>query len=156
MIIFVLGLLASLPAIAEVTVRNAWVRATVSGQDTTGAYLTLVSGTDAALTSITSPVARTVELHSMRMDGGVMKMRPVARLELPAGKPVELGPSGYHVMLMGLAHPVQVGQSIPLTLSIVDAKGKASKVQVSATVRPLGTTGDAPPMPMPDHAGHMH
>src|SRR5947209_1742956 len=83
----------ALPGWGQVKAQDAWVRGTVPGQDTTAAYMRLQSTTDVVVTGATSPVAKLVELHSMSMAGGIMKMRGVPRLVLAAGKPVELTPS---------------------------------------------------------------
>jgi acyl-CoA synthetase (AMP-forming)/AMP-acid ligase II len=76
----------------------------------------LQSAQDAKLLSAQSPVAGVVEVHEMAMDGGVMKMRAVPSLALPAGKAVELKPGGYHVMLMDLKGQVKDGDTVPVTL----------------------------------------
>jgi copper(I)-binding protein len=86
-----LAMTVSLAAQAQVTVKDAWVRATVPQQKATGAFMQLQSAQDAKLLSAQSPVAGVVEVHEMAMDGGVMKMRAVPSLALPAGKAVEDG-----------------------------------------------------------------
>jgi copper(I)-binding protein len=83
-----------------------------------------------------------VELHEMKMDGGVMKMKAIERLPLPAGQTVALKPGGYHVMLMGLAQPLNAGDSIPVTLTFEDKAGKKQTLEVKAQVRSL--TAGAP------------
>ncbi len=86
-----LGLLLALvaaPSWADVTIADAWVRGTVPGQKATGAFMQITSPTDAALVAAASPVAKTVEIHEMKMDGGMMRMRAVQQIPLPAGKPV--------------------------------------------------------------------
>src|SRR6476661_1951876 len=80
----------------SVKVENAWARATVPGQKTGGIYVDLTSANDAALVAAGSPVAARAELHSMSMDGGVMRMRALPRIELPARKTVKLAPGGMH------------------------------------------------------------
>ncbi len=92
---------------AQVAVIDAWVRGTVAGQQATGAYMQLKSATDTALVAAASPVAGVVEIHEMKMDGGVMKMSAIKRLAVPAGKATELKPGGYHVMLMELKQPLK-------------------------------------------------
>ena len=139
-------LAASAPAAAQVTVSDAWVRGVVPGQMATGAFMRLTAKTDLTLVAAASPVAKVVEVHEMKMDGGVMRMGAVDRLPLPAGKPVELKPGGYHVMLMGLTGALKDGDTVPLTLTVVDSAGKAQQVAVRATVRGLGM---APPPRMP-------
>ena len=142
-------------ASAAVTVRDAWVRGTVPGQDTTVAYMKLSASASVALVRASTPVAKSIELHSMRLESGVMRMRGEARLELPAGKTVELAPSGQHLMLMGLARPLAAGETVPLELTFEDANGSRSTVQVSAKVQPLSATGANAP-PGHDMAGHTH
>ena len=137
----------ALPAAAQVTVTDPWARATVAGQKTSGAFLQLTSATDAVLVGAASPVAKIVEIHEMKMDAGVMKMAAVDKLPLPAGKPVELAPGGYHVMLMDLTRPLKAGETIPLTLTIADPAGRTQKVEVRAAVRALTATPPAPKKP---------
>jgi copper(I)-binding protein len=133
--IALLGL--ALPALAQTTVSDAWVRASVPHQPSTGAFMTLTASTDSKLVGVASPVAKTVQVHEMTMNGDVMGMKEVKAVELPAGKPVSLDPKGYHVMLMGLTQQVNEGEKVPLTLTIEDAKGAKETVEVQADVRPL-------------------
>src|SRR5689334_6601225 len=94
----------SLPAFAaDVTVTDAWIRASVQGQATSGAYMTLAAREPLVLTGASTPVAAVAEVHQMRMDGDVMRMGPVeGGLKLVPGTPVELKPGGFHIMLMSL------------------------------------------------------
>jgi periplasmic copper chaperone A len=130
--------LASASAFAEVTVKDAWVRGTVAAQKTTGAFMTLTSSEDAKVVAVRSPVAKEAEIHQSMMHDGVAHMHPAESLALPSGQAVQLKPGGYHVMLMGLAKPVFPGDKVPMTLTIEDAKGKRSTLEVQAVVRPLG------------------
>jgi hypothetical protein len=134
---------AALPAVAQVVVTDAWVRGTVAGQKATGAFMQLKSATDASLVGAASPVAGIVEVHEMKMEGGMMKMNAVDRLPLPAGKTVELKPGGYHVMLMDLKQPLKEGETVPVTLTFEDKAGKKQTVEVKAPVRPLAA-GSSP------------
>jgi periplasmic copper chaperone A len=131
---------------AQVSVKDPWVRGTVAGQGATGAFMQLSSPSDTALVGASTPVAKIVEIHEMKVEGGVMKMSAVDKLALPAGKPVDLKPGGYHVMLMALREPLKEGQTVPITLTFEDRTGKRSSMDVKATVRPL-TGGDAPGKP---------
>jgi copper(I)-binding protein len=133
----------ALPAFAQIAVADPWVRGTVAGQKATGVFMQLKSATDTALVGASSPVARIVEIHEMKMDGGVMKMSAIDKLPLPAGKSVELKPGGYHVMLMDLTQELKEGQSVPMTLTFEDKAGKKSAVEVKASVRAL-TAGNPP------------
>ena len=135
--LFALSALSALSAAAQVRVEDAWVRSTVQDQRTTGAFMKLTSASDSSLVAVASPVAGVAEIHESSMRGGVMRMRAVPSVPLPAHKPVELKPGGYHVMLMALAQPVNVGQTVPLTLTFEDKAGKRTSVDVKAVVRSL-------------------
>ena len=135
---FAFALSVALPAVAaEVTVTEAWVRGTVAGQRATGAFMTLTARADMALVGASSPVAKVVEVHEMALDGGVMKMRAVSRIDLPAGKPVALKPGGYHVMLMALQAPVAEGTKVPIALEFEARGGQRTIVTIEAPVRAL-------------------
>lgn len=135
-----LGLaLSPLAAGAEVAVKDAWVRATVPTQTTTGAFMTLTSTEDAKVVEARSPVAGSVEIHESMVMGGHAHMHEVEALELPAGKPVQLRPGGYHVMLMGLTRPVKAGDKVPLQLVVEGRDGKRTTLEVTAEARPIGS-----------------
>lgn len=119
---------------AAVDVQGAWARATVQGQKATGAFMKLTAKDNAKLVSASSPAAGVVEIHEMKMDGGVMKMRAIPSLDLPAGKAVELKPGGYHVMLMDLKEPLKKETTVPITLVVKDDKGVESKVELTVPV----------------------
>ncbi|WP_085632685.1 MULTISPECIES: copper chaperone PCu(A)C [unclassified Pseudomonas] len=124
-------------ASAQTKVDDAWVRATVASQPATGAFMTVTADSDSKLVKVASPVAKDVQIHEMSMKDDVMKMGPVASVDLPAGKAVTFDPSGYHVMLMGLTGQVKEGDSVPLTLTVENAKGDKETVEVKAAVRSL-------------------
>lgn len=136
-------LFAAFPVMAQVTVKDPWVRATVSAQKATGAFMQITSVQDARLVGVSSPVAGVVEVHEMTMDKDVMKMRAVKGLDLPAGKNVELKPGGYHVMLMDLKQQMKEGDSVPVTLVVEGKDGKRSTIEVKAPVRALAAVGKA-------------
>jgi copper(I)-binding protein len=126
---------ASVPASAQVEVKSAWVRGTVGAQMTTGAYMELKSAKDGSLVGVESPIAGLAEVHEMRMDKNVMRMRGIPKLELPAGRTVELKPGGYHVMLIDLKRPLNKGDSVPLKLRIENKDKSITTVEVRAEVR---------------------
>ena len=130
---------ATLPAwAANVGVTDAWARATMPGQKVSGAYMQLRSDADARLVGASSPAVPRVEVHEMKMDGDVMRMREVKAIELPKGKTVSLEPGGYHIMLMNLAKPIAAGEIIPLVLT-VESGGKQQTIEVKAEARaPMG------------------
>jgi copper(I)-binding protein len=131
---------AALAQPSQLEVNNAWARATAGKQDTGVAYATIQSPTADRLVSASTPVAKKAELHTMSMRDMVMKMRPLAGLGIPAEQPVTLKPGGEHIMLLGLNHPLRVGQSFPLTLDFE----KAGPRTVTVTVEKAGATGPGP------------
>lgn len=144
---------AAAPAWAQVKVEGAWARATVQGQKATGAFMKLTAPQATRLVAVSTPVAGVAEIHEMKMDGGVMKMRGVPALDLPANQAVELKPGSYHLMLMDLKAPLGKDGSVPLTLTFQDAKGVQSQQQVVLPV----TTGMPQGMsPAHGHGEHKH
>lgn len=132
------ALIAAAAAAADaVSVKDAWVRATAPGQKVAGAYMELTSRAEAALVAAASPAAARAELHTMAMEGGVMKMRPVERVALPAGKTVKLAPGGLHVMLVDIKRPLKEGEKVALTLTVELADRTRATVAVEAPVRSL-------------------
>ena len=131
---------------APVKVEGAWARATVQGQKGTGAFMSLTAKEGMTLVGVSSPVAGVAEVHEMKMEGDIMKMRAMPILDLPAGKKVDLKPGGYHVMLMDLKAPLAKDSTMPLTLTFKDAKGVQSKLELKlpvSTAAPAAMTGDA-------------
>ncbi|WP_460653260.1 copper chaperone PCu(A)C [Kribbella endophytica] len=109
----------------SVLVEDAWVRTTAGAKDTTmtAAFMSLTNPGNAEikLTSATSPVAGTVQLHEMTMKDGKMVMQEKAGgIVVPAGSHAHLAPSGDHVMLMDLKQPLKPGDEVPLTLKFSD------------------------------------
>lgn len=140
-----LGLLA--PALAQtpppVKVEQAWVRPSVAGQHGTGGYMKLTARETVRLVGVSSPVAGVAEVHEIKMEGDVMKMRALQSLELPGGKTVELKPGGLHLMLMDLKQPLAKGSMIPVTLLLRDARGADSRVETQLLVSPVAPGGAA-------------
>ena len=130
---------AVLAQTGQLEVSNAWARATPAKAENGVAYLTIRSPTPDRLVSVSSPAAKKAELHRMEMAGMVMKMRPLAGLDIPAGEPITLRPSGEHIMLMGLNGPLREGQSFPLTLTFE----KAGAREVSVAIEKPGAAGPA-------------
>lgn len=103
---------------AALTVQDAWAAPTPAGVDVAAGYATISNGTNVAdhLLSASSPRAERVEIHEMSMDGAVMQMRMVERLEIPARGEVQLNPGGMHFMFSGVTAPFEAGQTIPVRL----------------------------------------
>ena len=133
-------LAAAAAAHGQVEARGAWVRGTVPGQTTAGAYMELTSDRRASLLGAESPAAGGAEIHEMKMEGNVMRMRAVPRLELPPGKTVELKPGGHHMMLVGLKRPLKKGDLVPIRLKIELSDKTVKTIQVLAEVRELAAT----------------
>lgn len=129
-----------------VEVSQAWVRATGPGQMATGGFMHLTARSAMKLVAVSTPAAGVAEVHEMRMEGDVMKMRAVPALELPAGKTIELKPGGYHLMLMDLRQPFTKGSTVPMTLRFRDAKGAESRLELKV---PVGAAA-------PVEAAHKH
>jgi copper(I)-binding protein len=127
--------LAASAAHAQVTVDKPWVRTTVAQQSTSAAYMTITSTNGGKLVAASSPIAGAVDVHEMKMEGDMMRMRDVAALPLPAGKPVELKAGGFHMMLTGLKAPLKAGDVVPIKLVVEDAKGKRETVDVKAIAK---------------------
>ena len=126
----------------EVKVSKAWTRATAPGQDSASVQLTITSKKDATLIGVASGSAQSGEIHSMVMEGDVMKMRALESLPLPAKTPVTLGSDGNHLMLVGLKNPLKAGRKLPFALTVKFADGRTSVIRVLAVIKPLETTGD--------------
>ena len=135
----------------SVEVKDAWARATPGKAETGAAYLTIETATGDRLTGISTPVAGKAELHEMKTESGVMKMRALGEVDLPAGQAVVLKPGATHIMLLGLKHPLRPGESFPLTLDFA----KSGKREVSVTVEKMGAMGQnehaSGSMAMPGH-----
>ena len=131
-------------------VQLALTRATVPGQKAPGAFMKPTAKDGSKLVSASSPAAGVTEVHEMKMEGDVMKMRAIPGLDLPAGKTVELKPGGYHVMLMDLKAPLVKDTMVDVTLVFKDAKGMESKQEVKMPVNM------AAPAAAGGHAGMKH
>lgn len=122
---------------ADLTISEPWVRGTVPAQKATGAFMSLSSKAGVRIVGASSPAAGVTEIHSMVMEGGVMKMRPMDVLEVPSGQTVELKPGGYHVMLMQLKAPISEGSTVPITFMVEGADKKVEAVSFEAPTRSL-------------------
>ena len=116
-----------------ITIGHPYARATAAGQPTGGGFMKFVNGgANDKLLSVSAEVSNSVEIHEMKMEGDVMKMRQVDGIELPASKTVELKPGGYHVMFIGLKAPLKVGDKFPVKLKFEKAGEVTVEVKVEA------------------------
>lgn len=121
----------------DVTVNDAWSRASVPGQANGSVALTITSTSDAKLVAVATPVSESAEIHTMSMDDGVMKMRQLDFLPLPANQAVNLGPGGDHLMLFGLKKALKAGNEIPLTLTIKFSDNHTKKIKIRAKIKAI-------------------
>jgi copper(I)-binding protein len=147
-----LALLIAAPAVARdytlgnLQIGEPWTRATPASAAAGGGYLTVTNkGTTAdRLVSAKSPASGAVQIHEMKMEGNVMRMRErEGGLEIPPGATVALAPGGLHLMLMGLKAPLQQGTTVPVTLVFE----KAGPIDVEMQVQAIGAAAPG---------GHQH
>jgi copper(I)-binding protein len=137
LLLSIVALLCAAQAVAgEVAVNSAWVRATAPGQDSAAVSLVITSQKNARLVAVSSPASASAEMHSMKHENGMMMMRAVEALPLPAKHEVILG-AGDHIMLTGLKQALKAGESVALTLTVEFADKRKEEVTVKAEVRPL-------------------
>src|SRR4051812_37122602 len=143
------GVLAAGYTLGTLQIGQPWARATPRGAAVAGAYLSVTNTGPTAdrLVGGSIAVANRFEFHSMEMEDGIAKMRPVTGgLEIKPGQTVELKPGGLHVMLLGLKQPLQQGQRLKGTLVFE----KAGKIDVEFSVESIAATGAG----SGEHAGH--
>jgi periplasmic copper chaperone A len=128
-------------ATSQIAISDAWSRQTAQGQDAGGAFM-MIANTGSApdrLTGGTSEVAGEVQVHTMTMEGGVMRMRELADgLEIPAGGNAALAPGANHIMLMDLKRPLEMGEMVPLTLTFEKAGPVEVMLEVRSVTGPVG------------------
>lgn len=132
---FGLLLTTSLSAWAEVTIADAWVRATAPGQQVGAAYMTLTSQTPSELVYVEASASEAAEIHSMSMRNGVMKMRTLESLSLAPNKPAKFAPGGYHIMLIDLKAPLKVGEKVKFRLCFKDKKNQITEQEIILPVK---------------------
>jgi copper(I)-binding protein len=138
-VLLLLAALAAAPAWGQVSIENAWARATPPGAKIAAGYLTIrnAGGAD-RLVSASSPAAEKVETHVSLKDGDVSRMRPVKGYDVPAKGKLELIPGGMHLMLVNVRAPLKEGDKLPLVLKFE----KAGEIRTELSVRPLGASAN--------------
>jgi hypothetical protein len=144
-------MVAAVPAFAQssIQIEKPWARATPAGAKTGAAYMTIDNKSNVTdrLTGASSDVAKTLQIHEMKVVEGTMKMREIpGGLPVPAGGSVVLKPGGFHVMLIELNQPLKAGETFALTLVFE----KAGKVSIKVPVEAMGASHDSMP-----GMGHM-
>lgn len=120
---------------AEVKISDAWVRANVPGQSVGAAYMTFTSPQESTLVYAETESAGLVEIHSMSMENGVMKMRMLDELALKANQPEKLAPGGFHLMLFDLVQPLKAGEQVKFRLCFKDAAGKITDQFITVPIK---------------------
>ena len=151
--VLAVGMAASAQQAAPVAAHGAWARASVQGQQATGVFVTLVAREPLTLVGASSPVAGVTELHEMKLEGDVMRMRAIDALPLAAGKPVQLRPGGDHLMLQQLKAPLRPDSTIPVTLTFRTAAGEQRQLALQVPVSATPPKDAAAPS---SAAGHKH
>jgi copper(I)-binding protein len=144
--------IAQAEQIGALSISQAWTRATPPRAQTAGGFLTIENTGDAPdrLIGASSPIASQVEIHEMRMDNGVMVMRPAADgITIPAGGSVTLAPGGFHIMFMQLKEGLAEGDAVTVELSFEHA----GNIEVVFPVESIGAAG---PATAPEHGADMH
>jgi hypothetical protein len=116
-------------------ISDVWVKATLPGASVSAAYMQIQSERAVKLVKVESPAAGLVELHNMNMKDGVMEMKAMDAVDVPAGKQVTLKPGGMHVMMMKVNQPIKAGDKVPLILTFEGADKKPLVVKLDATAR---------------------
>lgn len=140
----------------EIDIKNAWVRTAVPGQSATGAFMTITHKNGAKLVRGASPAAGVTEIHEMKMEGDIMKMRALPQgLDLPAGKAVALAPGGYHLMLLDLKAALPKDTLVPVTLWFKDDRGVETQLDLKLPVA-ANAPGGKPGEPGKASVEHKH
>jgi len=130
--------------VGSIRITAPWARATPKGASSGAAYMTITnnSQTPDRVTCVSSDASAECQIHTMTMDNGVMKMRPVEDgLEIKPGETVTLKPSSLHVMLMDIKQPLEQGKTVEATLRFE----KAGTVKVEFPVAAIGASGPGAP-----------
>ncbi|MEM8744131.1 MAG: copper chaperone PCu(A)C [Pseudomonadota bacterium] len=128
-------------------IQSPWVRTTIPDRPSAG-YMKIqnTGGTADAIVSASSPDAERIELHTHLMENGVMKMRPVEKIEVPANGSAELKSGGLHLMIFGVKKPLKDGEALPITVVFEKAGPVEMDFKITSIARDKGTRGS--------HSGH--
>ncbi len=130
----------------SIVVKDPWGRATITNRPgVTYAMIHNMGSESDKLMSASSPIAERVEIHTHKMSDGVMQMRKIDALEIPANGMTMLKPGGHHLMMFGLSNALKKGQMVKVTLAFE----KAGSVEIMVPVGAIGASG-------PDHSGHSN
>ena len=127
-------LLACSKQAPEINITDNWVRATAEGQDVGAAYMTITSASDTSLVKVESSASDSIEIHSMSMENGIMKMRMLEQLDLKAKTPNKLTPGGFHLMLFDLKKPLKAGETVSFSLHFKNQAGKEILATISSPI----------------------
>jgi copper(I)-binding protein len=142
-LVLTLAVATAAQAAAPLAVSGAWSRPAVAGTNGVGYLVVTNAGKPDVLVKVETPLAARVEMHSSSMAGGVMSMKKVERVPVPAGGQAAFAPGGYHLMLIGLTKTLKAGDKVPAALTFASG----AKVQTAFAVG----TGAGPPAMGPMH-----
>jgi copper(I)-binding protein len=139
LVVFLLAMMTR-PVLAEVAasiqVDKQFARPAIQRQANSAIYMELRNGgSNAALVSATSEASHVVELHTHINDNGLMRMRKIDRIELPAGQDVRLQPGGLHIMLIGLKRDLVLGEQVDFTLKFDDGSEQTVTAPIQRNMR---------------------
>lgn len=147
------GALVAAPGLAQVSAENGVIRQPLGGRDVTAAYMILTADQGDALVAASTPIAEEVELHTHIHEDGVMRMRRVDDIALPAGEAVRFQPGGLHLMLFGVSEDLTEGEAAPITLNFASG----AQVTIDATVAvDVHSAGEDPEKPCSCSDGDEH
>ena len=131
----------SVSAVAAPVVSESWIKTTIPGSAVSAAYMQINSAIPFKLIKAESPAAGLVKIHDMKMNDGVMEMKALDAIDVPANKAVTLRPGGMHVMLMKVKKPINKGDKIPMTLTFEGVNKKAVLVTLELIARESAAAG---------------
>jgi periplasmic copper chaperone A len=121
----------------DILVEGAYARPALKSQLNSILYMQIANhGSDAALVSASTDATKIVELHTHVNDNGLMRMRRIDKIDLPAGGKVLLKPGGMHVMFIGLNRDLKIGDSVDITLEFSDGSKKSITAPVTRKLNP--------------------
>ncbi len=145
---FVLLLIVQI-AKADIVISDAWLKPTIAGKTVTSAYLKISTDKPVKLIGGSAKLASSVEIHEMKMDGDVMRMRQIEELPILPHSPTELKPGGLHLMLVGLKKPIEENSMVLIRLTFKAEDGQKKNISVKAKAK----FSEAEPTPI-DHSKH--
>lgn len=120
----------------DIKIENAYVRATPPSLPNSAAFMTIKndSNKDISIIKAFSNVSNAVELHVHQMKKGIMQMYPVSKIDIPAHGQTDLKPGGFHIMFIGLHHPLEKGKSVTFTLKFSNGEKETVTAPIKTVI----------------------